>query len=720
MRSRRINLAIPALAAMLLSIFLIAWAQTASTTSPDKESLVQRCGSCHAMEPEVTTWQNSTHQEIACTACHTDPGLKGWVHMQVARVGMFLKVQRGQDSQTVSAHVPNQRCLDCHARQMPWVMQDLEPPDLDERGEPLPMPREQLAFLPAVAGHDAHLTLEQPLLCTDCHNNVSHRAPEGAERRDDFHETCQSCHEQQQVRIPVQTPVLCAACHLDLKQVAPRDHTEPVWRVQHGEQAKTGEAACQACHLMPDTLAAMEGGSRIPVAYPIEKSGPLPTHFDPALFPLNVPPGAPADSCLACHGLPMPHPQSWLRQHTDQFQQQPGLCIRCHGSDEGTGAAGGATGQPAARIDAAALPNSGECAACHGVTMPHTENYLAVHGQEARHAQATCTNCHSAANPVSPGAPHAQPDFCTSCHAGVEMPHAAEYLARHGSEAQEKPESCATCHSAANPVAPSAEHAGARFCTDCHGGLVMPHPEGYLKQHGGAAERQPQVCAACHSPANPAAPAADHARGDYCTTCHAGVTMPHPAAYLKDHGQAAAARPEVCTVCHSPANPVRPEAAHAQPNFCASCHAGEPMPHPETYLDTHAQRAQQAGVSCDRCHSPANPARSGAAHASRQYCLDCHLTTYQHEANWVAAHGQEVAGSGGSAQQPPESCRTCHSPQIQPEANACTACHQGADWHPDKYWFIKHGAAVRADGAESCARCHDQVEPSCSQCHRSR
>ena len=75
---------------------------------------------------------------------------------------------------------------------------------------------------------------------------------------------------------------------------------------------------------------------------------------------------------------------------------------------------------------------------------------------------------------------------------------------------------CYTCHTT-------------RFCDDCHGGIRMPHPEGYhLQPHIDDAENYPESCAICHvASAVNDTPAAtgNNPRvtiGDTCSACHHG------------------------------------------------------------------------------------------------------------------------------------------------------------------------------------------------------
>ena len=98
------------------------------------------------------------------------------------------------------------------------------------------------------------------------------------------------------------------------------------------------------------------------------------------------------------------------------------------------------------------------CAACHSDMidiMPNSHNigWVTGHGDEARLAGATCSDCHAASR-------------CLDCHedrgALSRSPHGPAFRGTHGVEAAVDPASCSRCH------APST-------CTNCHktGGLGL-------------------------------------------------------------------------------------------------------------------------------------------------------------------------------------------------------------------------------------------------------
>jgi len=104
---------------------------------------------------------------------------------------------------------------------------------------------------------------------------------------------------------------------------------------------------------------------------------------------------------------------------------------------------------------------------------------------------------------------------------------------------------CYTCHDK-------------KFCTDCHGGVEMPHPADFVSNHKAEAQAHPAACAKCHN--------SGAAVSDSCSSCHhsapnvPGYQFTSSAAWTKEHG-AASQKDGVssCFKCHGPSD-------------CAKCH----------------------------------------------------------------------------------------------------------------------------------------------------
>ncbi len=91
--------------------------------------------------------------------------------------------------------------------------------------------------------------------------------------------------------------------------------------------------------------------------------------------------------CSGCHGVGLPHPASWMRQHgVTTFRTGVEVCHRCHGAEW--------------------------CTDCHGgVEMPHPVAFLPTHGKEAgRIGPAACLHCHVSQS-------------CDACHYQSAHPH---------------------------------------------------------------------------------------------------------------------------------------------------------------------------------------------------------------------------------------------------------------------------------------------------------
>lgn len=616
---RRFNWAIPGLLAMLAIIAGIALAQSLSAASPDPARLATQCSDCHAMEDHVTTWQASAHQNVACTDCHADPGVWGWMEVQVGRVRMAMAEARDPSAGLgeVATEVTNERCLNCHAAEMPWVMQDLQPPVFDEEGKPIRVAREELQFLGALAGHDLHLTLEQPLACTDCHAGVAHGPSEQVDRAAAWHNTCLECHTEENVAMAVRNTISCSACHVDLPSVAPDTHKDSGFRVAHGKQAVQEPQSCQLCHLNPGIMT-VESGQSAHAQQMTLAAGETREPWIPLMEPgsLRVPPGM-QDDCASCHGITMPHPDDWLRDHTNGYAENPALCATCHGA-QGAGFANNVLGDPRT------LPTEDPlCITCHAQPMPHPADWLTGGHQAAAQAQPlTCEQCHSPSNPANPDAEHASPLYCAECHLSTFV-HPDGFFAKHGKAALSGDvvgENCFTCHIVEGVKKGLAALTGrsATTCAECHtdgfasGVEQQWHPSDWIRDHGSVALNASgaisQNCASCHKP-----------EFNSCAECHTdgvgrGIAQQwHPEAWVRDHQSVAldsrGAVAEDCATCHTPTF-----------NSCAECHTdgfGQGVKqewHPEFFWVTHSRTTRPEDVeSCQSCHAYVEPS-----------CAQCH------------------------------------------------------------------------------------------------
>jgi hypothetical protein len=553
----RMNWAVPGLLGIILVIMAVAWIQTQAGMPVEPAAQADQCAACHTMGTHVSTWQESTHKNVACTDCHAEKGALGWVQMQLDQFRMESRKDEA-DVAHIATEVPNERCINCHAREMPWVMQDLKPAKLDEKGEPIRVSKDQLQHLPAVAGHDVHLTMENPLSCTECHSGVSHgpAAQDRPAQVERMHNLCLDCHAQENVALDVRSTISCSACHLEPKNILPKDHKSATFSQSHGKSAIADVTSCQVCHLNPGIAGQATEAHGLKITAPATKAQTTPA-FPPAT--LSVPDHMQLqDDCAACHGITMPHPQQWLSQHAGGFQEKPELCATCHG-DRDQGLTPGLTADPKELAT-----KSASCTGCHAQPMPHPENWIpsGAHGDAAKLAPATCDQCHSSANPANPTAQHASPKFCQECHQAT-FQHPSGYVAQHSRDlarygGSQTAAGCTQCHTPAE-----------NSCTACHtagvGRAQQWHPESYVAGHKDTLARfnnnqSAAGCTQCHTSSDPKAPITA------CTTCHtAGVgtkTKWHPDMWWVGHARTT--KPSDAASCNSCHTYIEPS--------CSQCH----------------------------------------------------------------------------------------------------------------------------------------------------
>ncbi|MDR3686228.1 MAG: cytochrome c3 family protein [Coriobacteriia bacterium] len=101
------------------------------------------------------------------------------------------------------------------------------------------------------------------------------------------------------------------------------------------------------------------------------------------------------------------------------------------------------------------------CVRCHGIPLPHGQDFLKLHPAYALTNRADCAVCH-------------QQTFCDNCH-GLPMPHPDDFTPAHPSIVQKQGQAlCLRCHVIDD-------------CTNCHvkhvhpGGATLPPSTGGLK-----------------------------------------------------------------------------------------------------------------------------------------------------------------------------------------------------------------------------------------------
>lgn len=436
--------------------------------------------------------------------------------------------------------------------------------------------------------------------------------------------TCQSCHvgavDQGYAMWP--TTESCAACH-DGEVEDKVDWTPPAeaspsnLRFSHGrhreevleERGADSTVVCSTCH-------AAENAQRMDVQHAVVEQC-IACH-QPGGSHLALPDSA----CSTCH-LTLAQANRLTVERVGAFpvpqsHKEPRFVLEGHGR--------------AVNAGATVSPVPASCATCH--------------------AREFCTECHVDA-PEQRSIRALASDSRSLVHKAelVEPPshEAADFIYRHGAEAEGDARQCRTCHTQES-------------CTACHvtgvrqasalalwepgrgrGAQIVrarpaSHGDNFRDQHASLATAAATSCTTCHTRTE-------------CLDCHrptaASVGGYHPAGFLTRHPAAAYSRETSCADCHSPTA------------FCAACH-------------------QQSGLVAQRTLRP-------GFHDAKQFFL---------------------AGHGQAARQSLETCVGCHTERD------CLTCHSargGRRFNPHGPGF--DAARLKRKNPEMCTACHGAAIP---------
>ncbi len=247
--------------------------------------------------------------------------------------------------------------------------------------------------------------------------------------------------------------------------------------------------------------------------------------------------------CLACHAA-----AKTSQSGTDDLLPAMETCYSCH-DEEDT-----------------------ECSTCHAqpdepVILPRIEQYAAKfnHQKHVQQKGVTCITCHEGVaqkETVQSGMHlpkmatcmncHETPETvagCYSCHLIGDPLKPADHLSgwdkNHGLVSAEDPETCKSCHTD-------------NYCITCHQGENVngtAHPPQFIATHSLSYKMQETDCATCHE------------SKQFCIDCHVNVSGARPADHnlpdwaATEHGKAAQADYDRCTVCHT-----------GEELLCTQCH----------------------------------------------------------------------------------------------------------------------------------------------------
>ena len=257
--------------------------------------------------------------------------------------------------------------------------------------------------------------------------------------------SCGSCHATKAAyadwQVSSHASVRCERCHIDRGYLGGLGNSFALaWDMARSVVGTTGasvavpDSACASCHSQADLAKpAVVRGLRISHSG-LAEGGYRCTdcHAGVAHKVPASPKSAPTMSvCARCHNnvklsgkCTLCHTEAksadvvrridpeWSKTHGPRWRQMHGMgdlstCTMCHKSQE--------------------------CQKCHGVPLPHDENFVVEHGAIAQQSKQQCLSCHNQS-------------FCDNCHM-FPMPHPVGFLATHPKIAHgvEDPR-CVRCH----------------------------------------------------------------------------------------------------------------------------------------------------------------------------------------------------------------------------------------------------------------------------------
>ena len=360
----------------------------------------QFCSSCHIMDPYYTSWQHSSHSEVACIKCHFAPGIGEKVRgKMLGLVQLCTYLTRSEGPRPV-AEVSDASCLrsGCHEKRT------------------LPGP---LEFHGIIFDHGPHLTELE--MGNDQHRHFAStavaaedalkQAGQDAAPKDDHHHSmtlrCTSCHGQQDPseHIMVSTRT-CFLCHFE------QGHFNE------------GVGACTRCHQIPEERFDLGGGISFTHELVYENGVDCKScHGD-----LNQGDGHVAlVRCQVCHNreVDLAKIADGQLMHDVHVTEHKVDCMDCH--EEITHAL-----TPEKLVHAAS-----DCASCHPDHHREQVNMLLGIGGISIPEQAAsmstsrvqCIACHREKQVSATGTViwKASADVCSACHTAAAEPRLLEY-----------------------------------------------------------------------------------------------------------------------------------------------------------------------------------------------------------------------------------------------------------------------------------------------------
>ncbi|MBI3117860.1 MAG: hypothetical protein HYZ00_04190 [Candidatus Hydrogenedentes bacterium] len=569
---------------------VILWSVPGAAAIEDAE-----CFICHGDPSASTTKEDGTevslfvdeevytkskHAEVGCISCHIDideiphPADLAPVDCSVChsdQAEIYAKSLHGMALEKADPLAPS--CADCHTAHD--VRSPSDPKSLTNpinipamcarcHAEDAPVARSR-----NIEQHDilknyedsmhAKGLLEQGLkvtaVCTSCHtahNVLPHTDPQSTIHRDNVVGTCTQCHalieevhrkviegelwEKDPAKIPI-----CIDCH----------QAHKARKIFYDEGVSDRD--CLSCHANPvqgaaRTLPAVDAGKLAGSAHTTVRCAQCHSGATPSLDRPCATVAKQVD-CAICHADQVAqHGRGIHGQLLAKGDPDAPVCLDCH---DGHGTQ--RKSDPASPTFPKNVPNL--CGRCHregekaakrlgpefeGIVQNYTES---VHGKGLLESglvvTATCTNCHTAHQPLPPSDPESSvnptniPDTCGTCHTGVEDTFLKSVHSPTVSTSSKPLPVCSSCHTAHRISRTSEErfkHDIIDTCGKCHEDVTETYFETY---HGKVSKLGSDVAARCHD----------------CHGSHDILAVTDPHSHLSHDNIV-----ETCSQCHPGAN----------------------------------------------------------------------------------------------------------------------------------------------------------------------
>jgi hypothetical protein len=232
--------------------------------------------------------------------------------------------------------------------------------------------------------------------CTICHNRTAHvedfkptlvnpKSGHPNTKHEDFMEmtACFRCHSQGETpEGGLKAPGACIACHPPEFELKPASHSEAGFYPEgHAQLASAETSRSRAA----SATAAGDEAQAEAAERKYDSEEPLGPKLPPVATINECNTCHTEKFCSDCHGLPMPHPEDFLKNHGTLGKKDAKVCETCHG-------------------DA-----SVSCDACHhgtSIGLPYTAgpNWDTLHPATVQKTGAdVCFDCHN-------------PTYCANCH----------------------------------------------------------------------------------------------------------------------------------------------------------------------------------------------------------------------------------------------------------------------------------------------------------------